>query len=431
MAGAEPEGLIEKLCGWDRLVSDAKACAKDPWQLLVFDNLLVLLTDVRAYLVAAALGFLYYNLRGKLSGFLIRLHASSRRSIWRLLNWHHRLTNVAPTEIRTRRLEYGVAHYQDTILPVFFGYTYNYSLRPLGSEIQFQTYEWDECYRYFSPHDPGDDEGDGMNRCRLALGNLSSCMKRHLQIVSAIVARQGPDMVPYSEWLKKTGDHETAVLKTVAQLAGKRIAATFDTEMEQLARAAVAKGEQQGEMRSRIIHSSSDRSLLAFQSGEVDAFVGGLTERFQARRHGAIELITSAELTAPVINGFVVRRKVLEEKGVALCQALQVWFETIRWMEVDVKGRSEGIRDYLAREGSTKYSAEEYEWAWENAELFPSTIESALDLFLDPGSPYYWRDAWRSNNEFLRAKAAKEDQDFRKVPETPFLAAEFMKSCKG
>jgi len=68
--------------------------------------------------------------------------------------------------------------------------------------------------------------------------------------------------------------------------------------MEQIVLAALEKAGLQKGKDVKIIHAEPDDGLNAFLGGAGDAYSGGVTERTEARRHGAVELIGSADLTA-------------------------------------------------------------------------------------------------------------------------------------
>lgn len=193
---------------------------------------------------------------------------------------------------------------------------------------------------------------------------------------------------------------EDRVAKAVLQLKGKRIAVTEGTEYEQIVLAALEKADLDPKRDVTLIHASVEDSLAAFLSGNVDAFGAGLTERIEARRHGAIEFLVAADVGPPSIDGLVTTRKFAEENKDILDDLLATWFQTIEYMQVDLRGRSQFVREYLQGTASTRYSPDEYAIAW-TFNVFPRNPEEAAKMFNSTEGPYYWRSVWDYNNTFL------------------------------
>ena len=189
------------------------------------------------------------------------------------------------------------------------------------------------------------------------------------------------------------------VVESAKQLKGKRIAVTEGTELEQIVLAALDRaGMSKNDV--SMIHASPEDSLAAFLSGNIDAFAAGLTERVEARRHGGIELLTTADVMLPVIDGLITRESFAKDHSEILDKLVKVWFRTIRFMEADLLKNSEHIRNYLASAASTRYSPDEYMIAW-SFNVFPDNPIKANTLFNNHDSSAFWKTSWDAVNNFL------------------------------
>jgi ABC-type nitrate/sulfonate/bicarbonate transport system substrate-binding protein len=189
------------------------------------------------------------------------------------------------------------------------------------------------------------------------------------------------------------------IAKVAAQLKGKRICVTKGTELEQIVLAALAKANL-SQSDATIIYAAPEDCLAAFIARSVDAFAAGLTERVEARRHGAIELLTTSDVMMPVIDGLVTTDEFATKNQVALDKLVQIWFKTIRYIAEDVPSNSKEIREYLRTTASTRYSPEEYAIAW-TFDIFPRNAAEANALFNQERSKFYWKKSWEDVGQFL------------------------------
>jgi ABC-type nitrate/sulfonate/bicarbonate transport system substrate-binding protein len=195
-------------------------------------------------------------------------------------------------------------------------------------------------------------------------------------------------------------DRLNRLSNVINQLKGKRIGITEGTELEQIVLEALKIAKLDPAKDVKLIHASPEDALASFLSKDLDAFAAGLTERTEARRHGAIELLVTSDVTLPVIDGIVTTENYLKEHQQTLDSLVSIWFKTIRFMESDLSNNSKYIRNYLAKSASTRYSVEEYNIAW-SFNIFPRNPIEAYELFLNNQSPYYWEKSWNTNNDFL------------------------------
>jgi ABC-type nitrate/sulfonate/bicarbonate transport system substrate-binding protein len=190
-----------------------------------------------------------------------------------------------------------------------------------------------------------------------------------------------------------------AVADAARQLRGKKISVTEGTELEQIVLESLKKAGL-SKQDVTIIHASPEDGLAAFLSGSVDAFSAGLTERIAARSRGAIELLTTADVMQPVVDGLVTTEEFANKHPEILAELIKDWFKTVDYISQDVPKNSQEIRDYLAGVASTKFTPDQYKIAW-SFNVFPNNEEEASKLFLDPKSQFYWKVAWKANNDFL------------------------------
>lgn len=235
---------------------------------------------------------------------------------------------------------------------------------------------------------------------------------------AAIMVKQDKGLKPLDEFLKDPSlSKEEALRATVLQLKGKRIITTKGTEMEQVVLAALEKAGLKPDVDVKIINSSPADGLRAFIAGDADAYSGGLTERTEARRHGSIELLTSAAVTAPVIDGLVTTKHFAAEHPEELNKLIKLWFKTITWMEEDLDTRSKIVIEYLAAKGSTRYSVDEYKYAWQYAQVFPRNPDDLQKAILQENAQFFWQKSWDANNQFL----LKENKIPKPVPYDGFV----------
>jgi len=189
------------------------------------------------------------------------------------------------------------------------------------------------------------------------------------------------------------------IIRRASDLKGKRIGVTKGTELEQIVLAALAKAGLSASD-AQIIYAAPEDSLAAFLAGNLDAFAAGLTERIEARRHGAIELLTQADVMMPVTDGLVTTDVFASKNQAALDKLVTSWFRTIQYIQEDVPKNSAEIRDYLRTSASTRYTPEEYAIAW-TFDDFPTTPKAANEVFNNKDSKFYWKSSWDYVAKFL------------------------------
>ena len=302
---------------------------------------------------------------------------------------------------------YGISLYQDTILPVVAEQQGWYEAE--GLDVQLRVLPW----------------GDVMSAVAagavdVAIQNFNSFQATYHNIVdrggdvvfycslyvfkgAAIMTWPERGIATLKENLENQPAREEAIQATVAQLRGKRIAVTRGTEMEQVVLAALRRAGLEDERDVTIIHAQPDDGLRAFLARDVDFYSGGLTERTEAVRNGAAVLIEASDVSPPVIDGLVTSKEFASSHSAELQTLANLWFRTIRYLEEDLDTRAVPVIDRLAREGSTRYSVDEYKFTWFNTQVYPKTAGELQEMMLAPDASYYWKRAWNENNSFLMA----------------------------
>lgn len=185
------------------------------------------------------------------------------------------------------------------------------------------------------------------------------------------------------------------------QLNGRRIAASENTDFGRLARAALQAAGLAPESDVTLVNAAPQDALAAFFSGDIDVLAAGATERTEALRRGAVELLLASDLGLPSVDGFVTTDGVWTTKRDALDDFAEVWFKIVRFMESDLEKNSMYVRDYLRSRASTEYSPAEYVRAWKYNQFMKSAEETG-DVFHLETSRFLIDKLWKESNERLQ-----------------------------
>jgi len=316
-------------------------------------------------------------------------------TIWNPFSYHSNTTLT---------IRYGITPYQDSALPVVAKELGWY--KEAGFNVELVPVQWGDVitaiaggaidvaiYNLNSFQPPYNNAAQGSNK-PVFYSPL------YLFKGQAIMVRSNSGMEVFRDIAGESKEaRDTRIARIAAQLKGKRIAVTEGTELEQIVLAALQKaGLNKDDV--RLIHASPEDSLAAFLAGNIDAFAAGLTERVEARRHGGTEMLTTADVMQPVIDGIVTTEAFAQKHPEVMDKLVQIWFRTIRFMDADVNTNSTHILKYLSNTASTHYSPEEYSIAW-TFDVFPHDAKAAQALFSNPVLPSFWKTAWNANNNFL------------------------------
>ena len=313
------------------------------------------------------------------------------------------LSGCSPKKVPIR---YAISPYQDTALPIVGAKNNWYSQEGLNVEIKLL--DWQNVMD--SVASGAIDVGVmNFNTFQPVYHNINDRGGNVVMYYPLYVFKGGAIMVRKESGMKTMNDlmadgkmnRDQALKQAISQLKGKRIITTKGSDMEQIVLSALEKAGLKPGIDVKISDASSSDGLRAFLAGEGDGYSGGLTERTEARRHGGVELVTSADLLPPVIDGLVTTKTFASTHKDEMNKLIAVWFRTITWMDEDLDNRSKVVIDYLSSQGATRYTVEEYKYAWQHAQVFPKSPSEMQDTILAASAPYYWKRSWDANNQFL------------------------------
>ncbi len=314
------------------------------------------------------------------------------------------ISNCSKKEIK---VIYGISPYQDTVLPVV-AEKQGWYLEE-GLNVELKLLDWSHIMNAVS-------EGE----VSVAIQNFNLFQPGHINISEeiifyyplfifkgcALIVRDNTGYKTFAENMELSpGEREKAIAETVKQLKGKHIITTTGTEMEHVVLSALEKAGLDKEKDVKITNASPAEGLKAFLAGEADIYSGDLAARIEAAKHGAVAIIESSELPAPVIDGLVTTKKFARENPDVLLKLIKIWFKTINWMNEDFENRCKIVIDHLGSISDIKYSVEDYKYTWEFINVFPVSAAETEDLILLPESLYFWKRSWDANNElFIKQK---------------------------
>ena len=347
---------------------------------------------------------------GKLKSTLLLLLALVTTAVAIFLYDRDAEKELAPEEL-LQTVRFGITPFQDSALPVVAKKKGWY--REKGLDVEVVDLGWTDVPL-----------GLASNSIDVAIYNFDSFMASWHQLNSAgkplvfyaplytwngaaimVSGNAGYETMPEGTSTVDATEHLAAVMK---QLQGKRIGITRGTTFEQTVLDALAKaGMKQSDV--ELVHARPEDNLAAFLAGSLDAFSAGLTERVQAKRHGAIELVIGPDVSVPVVDGLVATQQFAKEHPDVMQNLINVWFASVNYVGADPANNSNDVRDYLRTRASVDYSAEEYAIAW-TFQYFPQSREEAADAFFSPNSRYYWKPIWDSNIDYLLSN--------KKIPST-------------
>src|ERR1044071_7188909 len=216
------------------------------------------------------------------------------------LIYRNRKPTPNPSLVHVR---YGISPFQDTLVPIVGREKGWY--REEGLDVEFTVLDWNEVLDSISS-----------GKIDVAINNISSVIsvhERNPQIIYwygfnpfdngfALMIRPDGKLKTLQQFEIEVGDHERAVQMTAAQLKGKTVVTTGNTDMEQGVAAAARRGGLDFKKDMRIIDLNPDEGLAAFLRGEGDAYIGGIPQRTRAGKEGMVEMLTGADLGPPPIN---------------------------------------------------------------------------------------------------------------------------------
>jgi hypothetical protein len=271
-------------------------------------------------------------------------------------------------------VRYGVAIFQDTILPVFFDYIHRKVLERYGRHVEFVQMEWGECIERFEAQD-----------IDVALHNLSSVVpyfanesaigKEPQRLPSIFVpffdfCGQGifirrhlidrldtiPTLNRYKQLLLATpnslfdgsinSDDRKLLLKTLLQHTQPIVAIGTDMEvaLNNLYDLADFDPNAQPPLyeRPKGAHAEKGYEMFIDPNERLDVYCGGLIQLFKLQRLNdptkvqAIQLCTGKHLNVRSANGLVTTNKFAIENPRVIRDLTRTWFWSIKQFRKDV-----------------------------------------------------------------------------------------------
>jgi ABC-type nitrate/sulfonate/bicarbonate transport system substrate-binding protein len=306
----------------------------------------------------------------------------------------------------TTLVRFGVSPFQDTLVPIVGEKEGWYKQE--GLDVRFRLLGWTEVM-----------EGLSSGQIDVAISNISSIVATHGRNPDlvywygtnpfdngfALMIRPDHKLKTLAEVETTVHDRNEAIRLTAAQLRGRTIITTGNTDMEQGVAAAVKRGNLIFPRDVRIIDLNPDQGLAAFLRGEGDAYIGGIPQRTRATKEGMLEMLTGSDLGPPPINGLVTTRQFAQEHQDALLKLLHVWFRTVRYIDKNIDAGGGIIISKLNASSGAQFTAADFRRFWNHYEHYPANPHEAQALILDPRGRNYWRSRWNDcNNYFFNIK---------------------------
>jgi ABC-type nitrate/sulfonate/bicarbonate transport system substrate-binding protein len=302
----------------------------------------------------------------------------------------------------SKPVRFGISPYQDTLLPIIGEEKHWYAGEGLG--VQFKYLGWTEVMEALSS-----------GQVDVALGNMSlviSTHERNPELIYvyalnpfddgfALMVRPRGPLKALSVVLQQYPDRAAAVRATAAQLKGKTVITTGNTDMEQGVAAAALRGGLDFRKDVHIIDLNPDEGLAAFLRGEGDAYIGGIPQRTRAAKEGMTEMLTGADLGPPPINGLVSTRTYAAAHQGEILKILKVWFRSVRYVD---QNRADGagiIIGKLNAMSAASFTIADFNRFWNISEHFPASPKEVASMILEPSGRDYWAASWDNCNHYF------------------------------
>jgi ABC-type nitrate/sulfonate/bicarbonate transport system substrate-binding protein len=208
-----------------------------------------------------------------------------------------------------------------------------------------------------------------------------------------------PDLLSLSELREQapTGD---AVKRFFGQIRGKKIAVPEGSSYDQAIRRLMeTAGVDPADY--NFVNSELEAGINGLSDPNVALAAAGIVERPEAERRGYKIALSSADLNAIVIVGFISSARFYKDHRDAVDDFLLGWFESVDGALAHPRENYAIFSSYLSGRGAKPPSFEEYERALRYTRFSRSPTD-AYDSFLKPDSPTYWRKPWDARLEQLR-----------------------------
>lgn len=298
----------------------------------------------------------------------------------------------------------GVSPFQDTILP-YVGEVKGW-YEEEGLDVEFRILGWEEVLEALSAP-----EGTGVD---VAIYNICGVVGGHANnpdLVyayganpfdrgAALLVRPDGGFLGIEDFEARGMEREDAVRSALAQLKGKTIVTTSNTDMEQNVWSAVRKGGLDFDRDVQIVNLPPPEGLGAFLDGEGDAYLGGVPQRFAGVQRGMVELVTGSDLGPAPINGFVTTRQFLARDREKLTKILRVWFRIVEHTNQNIDDTARIVSEKMNETTPGSISPQDFKDAWNVIESYPPTPDAVAADILSPNGKNYWRRRWDACNTY-------------------------------
>ncbi len=234
---------------------------------------------------------------------------------------------------------------------------------------------------------------------------------------SAIMVRPDAGLSTYEENLASMGDHDAALAATVSQLAGLDVLTTKGTDMEMGVGAALAAGGLDISD-VNVIDLNPDDGLAAFLTGEADAYLGGLPQRFRLVKEGMKTLVTAQDVgsQAVILCGFLTTADYVESNFDTLVEFARGTFLTLQYVNANQDAAFGRITEMLNSMTGAQMTIQDIKNLWNKIEFFPTTGAEMYWLLVSPTGSRYWRPRMEFVYDFYSGLGGVESEmDFDEV----------------
>jgi len=303
------------------------------------------------------------------------------------------------------KVVFGVSPFPDTEMPMLGKIKGWYAEE--GLDVEFKVLGWTEVQEALS--------SNASNRIDIGINNISAVVATHNKNPElvyyygfntfdngfALMIRPDGKMKPLQYFLDKGQTLEEAVKDCGAQLKGKTVVTTSNTDMEQGVAACARKGGLDFMKDIKIIDLNPDEGLAAFIQGSGDAFIGGIPQRTKAGQEGMIEMITGSNLGPAPINGIVTTKKYADENAETLSKILKVWFKIVQYTDVHLDEVANTMVAELNKNTAAGVTADQFKTFWNHYEHYPSSPDSIDAEILSSTGKNYWKNRWDDCNYYF------------------------------
>ncbi|XZE33845.1 ABC transporter substrate-binding protein [Pirellulaceae bacterium SH501] len=322
----------------------------------------------------------------------------------------------------------GISPFQDTLLPLIGERKGWY--KEEGLDVEIRILGWTEIQ-----------EALASGAIDVGINNISAIISTHEKAPSlvyaygintfddgfALMVRPDGKMKTLGTILNEHESREDAVKAVAAQLKGKTVITTSNTDMEQGVAAAARRGGIDFGKDIKIVDLNPDEGLAAFLAGEGDAYIGGIPQRSRAEKEGMLALLTGADLGPPPINGFVTTKSFAHERRESLLRIIKVWFRIVNHVNADIDEAGKIVVDELNKQSGADFTLADFKRFWNQIEHYPSSTREIETEILSPNGRNYWKARWDDCNLYFMNKESIRE---RVKPDGIFIMPEIHEDYK-